>query len=134
MPTSAREFFKAALHRLTAAVFLQERGYDLDAMYLAGYGIECSLKALILESTPQVHRTKMLAQITSGASMHRAETLAPILKSLGCPIPLNLVKQFRRYGWSTAMRYESGRRRSGEVRGFLKTVRATINWVEGQLP
>jgi len=38
----------------------------LDAQYLAGYTVECSLKALILELTPDVDKAAKLKEITAG--------------------------------------------------------------------
>src|SRR4051794_39442863 len=109
MPSSSRDFQKAALQRLTTAEFLLENRYNLDAMYLAGYTVECALKALILESTPVADRAEMRKLISSGKKMHNLEILGGILKDLGRPIPLELVKRFRRSGWSTALRYAAGR-------------------------
>lgn len=134
MPSSSRDFQLAAGQRLTTAEFLLANRYNLDAMYLAGYTVECTLKALILEATPVADRAEMLKRISSGKSMHETEILGGILKDLGRPIPLQLVKRFRRSGWSTALRYESGRTDTGETRGFLKTAKAAYDWVEEQLP
>jgi len=108
--------------------------YNLDAMYLAGYTVECTLKALVLEVTPVVDRIDMIKKISSGKKMHDPEILGGILKDLGRPIPLELIKRFRRSGWSTGLRYETGRGDTGETRGFLKTAKKAYDWVEGQLP
>ena len=43
--------FQSFSQRLTTAEFLLENGYNLDAMYLAGYTVECTLKALILRKS-----------------------------------------------------------------------------------
>ena len=134
MPTSSREFQKAAGQRLTSAQVLFEKGHTLDAMYLTGYTIECSLKALILELTPSANKAQVLSKITSGKKMHDAEVLGGVLKALGTPIPLGLVKRIRRAGWSTALRYETGHRDTGETRAFMKTTKAIYDWVEEQLP
>lgn len=45
---SCTHFQRAAGQRFTTAEFLLRHRYALDAMYLAGYTIECTLKALIL--------------------------------------------------------------------------------------
>lgn len=132
-PSSSRDFQRAARQRLTTAEFLLENRYNLDAMYLAGYAIECALKALVVELTPASDRGETLKKIGSGKQMHEPEVLGGILKDLGKPIPLELVKRFRRSGWSTALRYESGRTDTGETRGFLRTAKATQDWVEGEL-
>lgn len=132
-PATARDFQRAAGQRLTTAQFLLDNRYNLDALYLAGYTVECSLKALILEATPEAERAEILGKITSGKKMHEPEILGMFLKDLGKPIPLKLVKRLRRSGWSTALRYETGRTDTGETRSFLKTAKAVHDWVEGQL-
>ena len=133
MLMSSRDFQRAARQRLTTAEFLLENRYTLDAMYIGGHTIECALKALILKITPPPNMSDMLAKISSGKKMHNPEILGAILKDLGRPMPLELVKRFRRSGWSTALRYGSGRTDTGETRGFLKTAKTTCDWVEGQL-
>jgi HEPN domain-containing protein len=133
MPSSSREFLRAALQRLTTANFLLEHKYNLDAMYLAGYTVECSLKALILAATPGTDRPTMLKKLTSGKKMHSAEVLGGILRDLNRPIPVRLAKRFRQAAWSVNLRYESGRTDTGETRAFLKTAKAVYDWVEAQI-
>ena len=134
MPSSSRDFQRAAMQRLTTAEFLLQNRYNLDAMYLAGYAVECTLKALILDSTSVADQSNRLKEISTGKKMHNLEVLGAILKDLGRPIPLDLVKRFRRSRWTTALRYESGRTDTGETRAFLKTAKLAYDWVEGQLP
>jgi HEPN domain-containing protein len=135
MPKSSRDFLNAARQRLSTAEFLVEWDYNLDGMYLAGYAIECSLKALILHSCSQAEYDELHSKITSGGKMHDAEILGDILKTRGFPIPFEIVTKLRqqRYKWSVNLRYETGRKNSGETRGFLKLAKATYNWVEEQL-
>lgn len=133
-PTTSRDFQKAAAQRFTTAEFLLRHKYTLDAEYLAGYTIECSLKALILEKTAAEERPVRLEAIRSGAKMHRPEVLLGVLRDLGVVLPLALAKRFRRQTWSTDLRYETGRRDTGETRAFLRTAQETYQWVEGQLP
>jgi hypothetical protein len=40
----------------------------------------------------------------------------------------------RRFDWTTDLRYETGRRDTGETIAFLKTAKAIYDWVEAQLP
>jgi HEPN domain-containing protein len=134
MPSTSRDFQHAAGQRLTTAQFLLDHNYTLDAAYLAGYTVECTLRSLILEVTPAAERAETLRKIVSGSRMHDAEILGEIPKDLGCPIPLRLVKRLRRFPWSTALRYEIGRRRKGETRGLLKAAKGVYDWAEGQLP
>ena len=39
---TARDFWRAAAQRFTTAEFLLRNGYTLDALYLAGYSVECA--------------------------------------------------------------------------------------------
>ena len=48
-----RKFYRVAYQRFEEAEVLFEAGYDIGAMYLAGYAIACILKTLILEATPE---------------------------------------------------------------------------------
>ena len=75
-------------------------------MYPAAYTVECSLKALILQRTPETEWPNAIKKISSGSSMHGTEVLAGELKGLGCAIPLELVK---RLGVDGAQGYHIGR-------------------------
>lgn len=96
---SSRDFQKAAMQRLTTSDFLLKNHYNRDAMYLAGYTVECSLKALIMEITPESQKFDKFKIIRSGHQMHYPEPLGSILKDLGRPIPLEIVKRLRRARW-----------------------------------
>lgn len=98
------DYLKAAGQRLTAAEALLRCGLTTDAYYLAGYTIECSLKALILRQTPKTFRTKTLDLIRSNAKMHQAEVLFDVLRKLGVDLPIGLVKRLRATRWSTKLR------------------------------
>ncbi len=136
-PTSSRDFQKAAAQRLIAAETLLRAKLSLDARYIGGYTIECSLKALILERTLAPDRVETLGKISSGAKMHRPDILLGELRRLGAPpLPLELARRLRpgRFDWATDLRYETGRRDTGETTAFLKTAKSIHDWVEGQLP
>jgi hypothetical protein len=133
-PTMSRDFQKAAAQRLTTAEILLDRTRTVDAQYLGGYTVECSLKALILHRTPVAEKPDKLRQITSGARMHRPNVLLGELRVLGILLPLDIAKRMRRFDWTTDLRYETGRRDTGETKALLKTAKAIYDWVEGQLP
>jgi HEPN domain-containing protein len=132
-PTTSRDFLKVAVQRLITAEILLREKLNLDAQYIGGYTVECSLKALIMHRTPEADRPETLKRITSGKKMHSVETLNEELRKLGVTLPLDLIKRMRRFDWTTDLRYETGRRHTGETRAFLKTVNAIYKWVEGQL-
>ena len=133
MPLSSQDFRRAAQQRLDTAHFLLDNRKTLDAMYLAGYALECSLKALILDQTPTDDQANMLKRISQGSRMHRPEVLLEVLARKGIWLPLTLVKRLRRSTWTTDLRYQSGRLDTSEVRVFLKTVDGIHQWVGGQL-
>jgi hypothetical protein len=133
-PATSRDFQKAAAQRLTTAQVLLREKLTLDAQYLGGYTVECSLKALILELTPTDGKVDKRSEITAGAKMHRTDILLGELRDLGVVLPLDIARRMRRFKWSTNLRYETGRRDTGETTAFLTTARAIYDWVEGQLP
>lgn len=133
-PTTSRDFLKVAAQRLTTAEALLRLKMTLDAQYIGGYAVECSLKGLILHRTPDSDKPDKLKQITSGAKMHRPDVLFGELRNLGVPLPLEITKRMRRFNWTTDLRCEIGRRDTGETVAFLTTAKAIYDWVEGQLP
>ncbi|WP_165225662.1 HEPN domain-containing protein [Aquisphaera insulae] len=132
-PTSSRDFQKVAAQRFIAAEVLLREGLTLDAQYIGGYTVECCLKALILERTPDSDQPKMLKELTKGAKMHKPEILLGMLKSHGVNLPLRLARRMRLFDWSTDLRYKTGRRDTGETRALLKTAKEIYAWVGGQL-
>lgn len=133
-PTTSRDFQKAAWQRLTTAESLLRQKLTLDAQYLGGYTVECSLKALILDQTSDSDKPDTLKRITSGAKMHRPEILLGELRDFGIALPLDLARRMRRFDWTTDLRYETGRRDTGETIAVLKTAKFIYDWVEDQLP
>jgi HEPN domain-containing protein len=133
-PTTSRDFQKVAGQRLTTAETLVREKLPLDAQYFGGYTVECSLKALIMHLTSEPDKPDKLRRITSGSKMHRPDVLLGELRDLGVSLPLEIAKRMRRFDWTTDLRYETGRRDTGETIAFLKTAKAIYDWVEGQLP
>jgi hypothetical protein len=133
-PTTARDFLKVALQRLDAAEqILAALRLTLEAEYIGGYSVECSRKALILEKTTEPDRPALLERLTRGAAYHRHEVLLDRLRDKGVSLSIELAKRMRRFDWTTDLRYETGRRDTGETNGLLRTARAIYEWVEGQI-
>src|SRR6266566_5254985 len=57
--TDARIFYRAAKQRFSDAQLLLKHNRTTSAVYLAGYGIECMLKALLLESVPESQHVRI---------------------------------------------------------------------------
>jgi hypothetical protein len=133
-PTTPRDFWKVARQRLSAAEeILEALRLTLEAQYIGGYAVECALKALILESTAESDRPDILNRLTHGATYHRAEVLLDRLRERGIVLTVELAKRMRRFDWTTGLRYETGRKDTGETYGLLRTARALYEWVGGQL-
>lgn len=133
-PTTPRDFLKVALQRLTAAEQIMENlRLTLEAQYIGGYSVECSLKALVLEKTADADRPAMLDRLTRGATYHRAEVLFDRLRERGVSLTVELAKRMRRFDWNTGLRYETGRKDTGETNALLRTARAIYEWVEEQI-
>ena len=133
-PTTSREFQKAASQRFTGAEALQRVRLNLDAQYLGGYTVECSLKALILDRTADPDKPAKLLRISSSSAMHRPEVLLGELRDLGLALPTVIGGRMKRFRWTTDLRYETGRGDVGETAAFLKTAKLIFDWVEEQLP
>ncbi len=133
-PTTPRDFLKVALQRLTAAQEIMESlRLTLEAQYIGGYSVECSLKALILEKTLEADRPVVLDRLTHGATYHRAEVLLDRLRDRKVALTVELAKRMRRFDWTTGLRYEIGRKDTGETNGLLRTAKALYEWAEEQI-
>jgi hypothetical protein len=133
-PTTPRDFLKVALQRLTAAEMIMDKlRLTLEAQYIGGYSVECSFKALILEKTVEVDRPAILNLLTHGATYHKPEPLLDRLRERGVSLTPDLAKRMRRFDWNTGLRYEIGRKDTGETNGLLRTTRVIYEWVEGQI-
>lgn len=132
-----RLFERAAQQRLAAAAFLFQHDFYLDATYLAGYAVECALKALVLRRTPRTRRGKMVAQLTEvGAKGHNVEYLKEQLKRqlggrkrkdrdvLGSIADALRTATF----WSTSLRYQVGVLPFDEARDFMRAARHIVDW------
>jgi len=130
---SPKSYRRAATQRLDAAKFLlKNSSYYLDALYLAGYAAECSLKALILERTPKSKWAATCEEIGSGAKAHNFDFLKGILNRRQCSIPdeigesLEVVKR----EWITNLRYVGALIPFREAEVFIELVALIDQWAE----
>jgi HEPN domain-containing protein len=84
MPSSAhaRRFYRAAKQRFDDALLLLEMERTTAAVYLAGYSVECMLKALILSAVPQTHEEELLGML-HGVRAHDYEWLLHLYAEKG---------------------------------------------------
>lgn len=130
---SAKDYWRAAIQRLEVATFLLERSdYFLDALYLAGYAAECSLKALILERTPKAKRAAVCEEIGSGVKAHNLDFLEENLNRRRISVPVEVTESLNavKREWSTDLRYLGAAIPNEESKNFRNNVLLIYQWVE----
>ena len=136
MPNSvqARRFYRAAKQRFDDALLLLEMERTTAAVYLAGYSVECMLKALILSVVPQAQEEELLGMFR-GARAHDYEWLLHLYAEKGgARMPPSVVPHFARVNsWSTDMRYAPGTIAAHEAKAFVEAAIEIMTWVDGRL-
>ena len=136
IPTSkdARLFYRCALQRNEEAEVLFREDYNTGAVYLAGYGIECMLKALILSAVPPTVRPDILKSFRGGKA-HDFEWLRDLyLVSGGARFPRDINRHFTKVNdWSTDLRYTPRSFHPNEAEDFLASAKSIVAWIDGRL-
>src|SRR5262249_283990 len=128
-----RRFYRVALQRFEDAQILLENDRTTGAMYLAGYTVECGLKALLLANVPSRQHPNLVRSFY-GKIGHDLEWLKKELRRRGVEIPPETADHLRRVTtWSTHMRYDPALQTKPETRGFIQAADQVIRWVERKL-
>ena len=132
--TEARRFYQSAWQRYEDAAFLLDAERTTGAVYLAGYAVECSMKALILSILPTKRRQEMVASFR-GSRAHIFDWLkGQYLHGGGQPFPPRIAKSFSAVNTSdTELRYQPGTLRPRDAEQFLADVGNLIRWADGRL-
>ncbi|MBW3540058.1 MAG: HEPN domain-containing protein [Planctomycetes bacterium] len=133
--SEARPFYRAGKQRFEdARLLLDKAGRTTGAIYLAGYGIECLLKALVLSVVPAHERAAMVADFR-GARAHNYDWLRSRYFGFGgSPFPREIAKSFALLNtWDTEWRYRSGTAPVRQAERFLQTAEQFIVWADGRL-
>jgi hypothetical protein len=132
--SEARPFYRAARHRFEDAELLFEQERFTGAVYLAGYCVECMLKALGIVGTAASRRPALVKEFR-GAKAHDYGWLkkkCSVFWKGG--LPSGLAMHFSRVNtWSTELRYDSRATREGEAREFLDSAAAIMKWIDSRL-
>jgi hypothetical protein len=128
------KMYSAAGHRIDAAETLED-SHPLDCLYLAGYGIECSLKSLVLARTPLAGRQQTYDEEFRGSIAHDFEWLHNKLRNLGFSLPMDQLKRLRtaRLIWNVDLRYESKRPKAKELNEVLSFAKTFWKWTKERL-
>jgi HEPN domain-containing protein len=127
-----RRFYQVALQRFEDAEILCRNGRNTGGIYLAGYAVECILKALLLASVA-APRHRALVKTFSGSKAHDFEWLKQELGKRHVQIPADTARRLASVNtWSTDLRYVAGSKRSAEAQAFLAAAAEIIEWVKGR--
>ena len=124
----SRKFIRAAGQRFIAVELLLREGLNFEAVYLAGYVIECSIKAVILRNTLARDRAYLVGTHFKGRRGHSFEVLKELLLDRGIRVPSPLSQELHRTAWSTDLRYEVGRFDASEAISFVSNARQILEW------
>lgn len=130
----ARQYYQAARQRLDDAQFLMGGQRTTGAIYLAGYCVECMLKALLLSMTAGAKRRAAL-EAFRGSKAHDYDWLkAKYFKSGGQPFPPNIARSFSFVNtWTVQIRYRAGSSKRVDAEAFLKNVDSIMSWADGRM-
>ena len=132
----ARPFYRSAIHRYEDALILLQAApeHSTGAVYLAGYGIECILKALILNTLAQADRTEMLRSFR-GARAHDYSWLRyEYLRNGGPSFPANIRQAFTLVNdWSTDLRSDPRQQEQEDAKDFLDAARTILTWAKERM-
>ena len=117
---NVRLFLRAADQRLEDAAVLLNGRRGTGAVYLAGYAVECGLKALLLSAVP-ARREAALMETFRGTAAHDYEALRQrYFEKSGARFPPHVVRDFERVArWAVRLRYDPGTTGAGVARPFL---------------
>ena len=130
----ARSFYRCAMQRFEDAEYLLEAGRTTGAVYLAGYGVECILKALIIDSAAKGSREDISASFR-GARAHDFEWLKALyVSNRGANFPRPVRECFVLVStWSTDFRYRAGSVNTKDSVEFLEAANGIIIWADGRM-
>ena len=131
-PDEATRFWRVAAQRLVEAEFLLEHEFTTAPIYLAGYAVECGLKALLLAEMPASRHAELIAEFR-GQRGHDIALLRRRYRARAT-IPREIVLHLVLVEtWSTDLRYWPGEADSSEAKQFVAAVRAVLDWAKGRL-
>jgi hypothetical protein len=135
LPTNPipRRFYRVAYQRIEEAEVLYRAGYYVGAVYLAGYGVECMLKALIANSSPLKDQPTIEAEFR-GQRAHQYEWLRHRYAQTGAPaLPRDTNASLAFVStWDTALRYTPGMGNREDASRFLAEARKILLWADNR--
>ena len=130
----ARLYYRAGNQRFVDAELLRRENRTTGAVYLAGYTVECFLKALLLASVSPRVRRELLGGFR-GSRAHNVEWLAGLYRrNVPMQVPNDVTRHLARVAsWSTDLRYATGTIKAWEADEFMSSVVAIATWADGRM-
>ena len=124
-----RLFVNVAHHRFGDAEHLRQVKRTVAAAYLAGYAVECYLKALILSLYPE-HRQQSIVNQFRGSRAHDFLWLKKqYFDAGGSAIPQPISFAFVTLAsWNTELRYNPRVTYEGDIDAFFESIFAVRDW------
>ena len=134
----ARRYSRVAKQRLDEAdLILQRLELWAVAQYVGGYAVECMLKALVIEVTPQNRRPPagddMLAWMKKDFG-HDLNALRAYAGRRGARMPRDVSSDFVFVStWDPQSRYEPGPGNAAEASRFLRAAKSVLKWADRRI-
>jgi HEPN domain-containing protein len=133
----AKRFYRAAGQRLEDAAFLLDAARTTAAVYLAGYCVECMLKALILVQAGKENKEEALDSFR-GSGAHNYDRLIAMYERYGGRRPTKKDKVLAEAfvivaSWDTDLRYDPVILAEEEATDFVSAVGQISAWADGRL-
>ncbi len=130
----AKLYYRAAKQRFDDSQLLLKANRTTGAVYLAGYTVECFLKALVLASVAPGLRRQLLGEFR-GNRAHNIEWLGALYRRhVRAAIPRGITRHLSRVAsWSTDLRYATGSMKSRDADEFMDSVVAIAIWADGRM-
>jgi HEPN domain-containing protein len=127
-------YYRAGFQRFEDSQFLFAAQRTTGAVYLAGYTVECLLKALLLSSVSRRVRRQLLGEFR-GSRAHNIEWLGALYRHhVGVAVPREITRHLLRVAtWSTDLRYATGSIKSREADPFMESVERIVEWADGRM-
>ncbi len=125
---------KVAIHRYDDADCLMKAKRYNAAIYLAGYAVECMLKALLVNRTPS-SKTRDLSDYFRGNLGHNLEQLLQAIRDRGENFPKTTARQFQTINkiWSVNIRYQHVQLKNKDAESIMRAVLEIMLLLKGRI-
>lgn len=127
----------AAIRRKSDARALYDKGEDhhRGAMYLAGYAIECKIKAIAMEIYGALTLEELIEKTKIDKDIAYSHGLEALINQLPFKERFHRSEEWKDFAshvntWKTSWRYDPKRPREGKAKAFLDAVDRVYGWLE----